>query len=116
MFDFVFKFGGVYGNIEGMLPILNTKSSDRLPFIEVSLSFHRLLVGSAVTNVLYGRITVPHYYFICSYYITTNFIIFHLIAIPASVLKSKSRPVLLLWGVQYLQTYIRKALFNKLLT
>ena len=57
MFDFVFKLGAAYGNIEGMLPILNTKSSDRLPFIEVSLSFHRLLVGSAVTNVLYGRIT-----------------------------------------------------------
>lgn len=115
MFDFVFKLGAVYGNIEGMLPVLNTKSSDRLPIIEVSLSFHRLLVGSAVTNVLYGRIT-SHYYFICSYYITANFIIFHLIAIPASVLKSKSRPLLLLWGVQYLQTYIRKALFNKLLT
>ena len=69
---------------------------EKLCFPFISLSFCRLLIGSAVTIVLHASVHSHSNNFICSYYIKANFIKFDQVVIfQGQVVKSKPRAIIL---------------------
>ena len=71
---------------------------EKLFFPFISLSFCRLLIGSAVTIVLHASVQGHANNFIFYYYIKANFIKFDLVVIfQGQVVKSKPRAVILYW-------------------
>ena len=76
----IFKVGATFGEIKRYEYGLNMKI--KLCFSFISLSFCRLLVGSALTIVLHASVHGHTNNFVCSYYIKANFIRFDLVVIP----------------------------------
>jgi len=94
LYYLVFKLGVTFGDIEGMKIIWFECEKLFFPFI--SLSFCRLLIGSAVTIVLHAIVQGHANNFIFYYYIKANFIKFDLVVIfQGQVVKSKPRAIIL---------------------